>query len=141
MHYAVVSRHAVRNGIFHSHSRSLKLGTEFSTRIPVPENWEWNFHFHSRSRNLGMELSWEFPFPKIGNGIFHSHSRSQKLGKAFSTRIPVPKKWELDFPLAFPFPKFGNGICHCRSRSHSRAPLHPLPLVKMAVMYQSSVDN
>ena len=42
---------------------SRKSGMEFSTLIPVPENWEWNFPL-------------TFPFPKIGNGIFHSHSCS-----------------------------------------------------------------
>ena len=52
---------------------------EFSTRIPVPENGEWNFPL-------------AFPFPKMGDGIFHSLSRSLKLGMEFAGPVPKVQK-------------------------------------------------
>ena len=54
----------VGNGIFHSHSRSRKLGIIFF--VPVPESWESYFSF-------------PFSFPKFGNGLSNSCSRSQSL--------------------------------------------------------------
>merc|ERR1711894_385630 len=96
-----------------------KVGNEFSTRIPVPENWEWNFplafsfpkigngicHFnsrhsrsfpviptsHSRSRKLGMEFSFQFQFQKIVDGSFHSQSYFRNLGMEFAIPIPAPE--------------------------------------------------
>ena len=47
------------------------------SEVPMsfPKIWKGIFHSHSRSRKLGMEFSFPFPFPKFGNGICHSHSR------------------------------------------------------------------
>jgi len=103
---------------FHSHFRSRKSGREFSTPIPVTENWERNFHSRSRSQKLGMEFPFSFPFQKFGNGIF----------------IPIPEIWECNFyshsrnlgmEFLFPFPKIGNGICNSRFRSPKVIPTHP----------------
>ena len=50
---------------------------EFSLPFLFPKLWNGIYHSHSLSLKLEMEYSFPFPFPKFGNGICHSHSRSR----------------------------------------------------------------
>ena len=80
------------NGIFHSHSRYEKLGMKFSTRIPIPENWELNFTLAFPFKKLEMEFSWEFPVPENREWNFPL-AFLFPLRMEFSTGIPVPENW------------------------------------------------
>jgi hypothetical protein len=79
--------------IFHSHSRSRKSGMEFSTCIPVCENWEWNFPL-------------TFPFPKFENGICHSRSSSQSPKVIPTHPLVWPHRPKILFPSVW-----GKFIC------------------------------
>ena len=135
----------VRNGIFHSHSRSRKLGMEFPGNLhfrkleseselgmefftPVPKTWEWNFPGNSLEfvfPKVGMEFStpitvpetWEWNFLVIP-GNFYSRKSKWNFLLPFSFQ-----KLKIEFP--FPFPKFGNVICRSRSQSPKVIPAHP----------------